>query len=78
MKENAIIHVEDQPNESWKIQTLVIGGVLGLLAGLTGAYLLTKRADQKGTKLTITPGKGVQLGVLMAGLLRSILSLGED
>jgi H+/Cl- antiporter ClcA len=78
MKENAIILVEDQPDESWKIQTLVIGGVLGLLAGLTGAYLLTKRAEQKGTQLSITPGKGVQLGVLMAGLLRSILSLGED
>ncbi len=78
MRENAIISIEDQPNESWKIQTLVIGGVLGLLAGLTGAYLLTKRADQKGTQLTITPGKGVQLGVLLAGLLRSILSLGED
>jgi H+/Cl- antiporter ClcA len=78
MQENGIIHIEDQPDESWKIQTLVIGGVLGLVAGLTGAYLLTKRAEQKGTQLSITPGKGVQLGVLMAGLLRSILSLGED
>jgi nitrate reductase gamma subunit len=78
MQENAITLVEDQPNESWKIQTLVVGGVLGMLVGLGGAYLLTKRAEQKGTRLSITPGKGVQLGVLMAGLLRSILSLGED
>jgi nitrate reductase gamma subunit len=78
MQENAITSVEDQPNESWKIQTLVVGGVLGMLVGLGGAYLLTKRAEQKGTQLSITPGKGVQLGVLMAGLLRSILSLGED
>ena len=78
MQENAIVAVEDQPDESWKIRTLVVGGVLGLLAGLTGAYLLTKRAEQKGTPLAITPGKGVQLGVLLAGLLRSILSLGED
>ena len=78
MQENAIIPVEEQPDESWKIQTLLIGGVLGMLAGLAGAYLLTKRAEQKGTQLSITPGKGVQLGVLMAGLMRSILSLGED
>ena len=78
MRENAIIPAEDRPDESWKIQTLLIGGVLGMLVGLAGAYLLTKRAEQKGTQLTITPGKGVQLGVLMAGLLRSILSLGED
>jgi len=78
MQENTIIPIEDQPDESWKMQTLVIGGALGMLVGLGGAYLLTKRAEQKGTKLAITPGKGVQLGVLMAGLLRSILSLGED
>jgi hypothetical protein len=78
MQENDIVPVEDQPDESWKIQTLLIGGVLGMLVGLGGAYLLTKRAEQKGTRLSITPGKGVQLGVLLAGLLRSILSLGED
>jgi len=78
MQENSLITVEDQPDEAWKMQTLVIGGVLGMLVGLGGAYLLTKRAEQRGTQLTITPGKGVQLGVLMAGLLRSILSLGED
>ena len=78
MQENAIIAVDDQPDESWKIQTLVIGGVLGMLVRLGGAYLLTKRAEQKGTPLSITPGKGVQLGVLLAGLMRSILSLGED
>jgi hypothetical protein len=78
MEENVIIPIEDQPDNSWKIQTLVIGGVLGALVGLGAAYLLAKRAEQKGAQLAITPGKGVQLGVLLAGLLRSILSLGED
>ncbi len=78
MEENAIISVEDRPDNAWKMQTLVLGGVLGALVGLSGAYLLTKRAEQKGTTLAITPGKGVQLGVLLAGLLRAILSLGED
>ncbi|HVM72171.1 MAG TPA: hypothetical protein VMT91_10445 [Anaerolineales bacterium] len=78
MQENAITPVEELPDENWKIRTLVIGGTLGLLVGLGGAYLLTKRAEQNGTQLAITPGKGVQLGVLLAGLLRSILSLGED
>jgi len=77
MEETHMIEVI-QPDNSWKIQTLVIGGVLGTLVGLGAAYLLTRRAEQKGTQLTITPGKGVQLGVLLAGLFRSILSLGED
>jgi nitrate reductase gamma subunit len=78
MEESTIITVETPPDNSWKIQALVIGGVLGALIGLGGAYLLTRRAEQKGTQLAITPGKGVQMGVLLAGLLRSILSLGED
>ena len=77
MEETRIMEVT-QPDNSWKTQALVVGGVVGALVGLGAAYLLTKRADQKGTPLAITPGKGVQLGVLLAGLLRSILSLGED
>ncbi len=78
MEENAIVPAEEQPDDSWKFKTLVIGGVLGLLTGLGAAYLLTKRAEQKGQSLAITPGKGVQLGVMVVGLLRSVLSLGED
>jgi hypothetical protein len=52
--------------------------VIGALVGVSAAFLLTKRAEQKGQSLAITPVKGVQLGVMVAGLLRSILSLGED
>jgi nitrate reductase gamma subunit len=78
MEDTQVIIEENQPDSSWKIQTLVIGGVLGMLVGIGGAYLLTKRAEQKGTQLEITPGQGIQLGVLLAGLLRSIFSLGED
>jgi hypothetical protein len=50
MDETHMVEVTE-PDNSWKFQTLVIGGVLGAL--------------------------GVQLGVLLAGLLRSVLSLGE-
>ncbi|MFH1524797.1 MAG: hypothetical protein ABIF04_07505 [Chloroflexota bacterium] len=78
MEENIIAPAEEQLDDSWKFKTLVVGGVLGMLTGLGAAYLLTKRAEQKGTSLAITPGKGVQLGVMLTGLLRSILSLGED
>jgi uncharacterized membrane protein len=77
MEENEII-LENQSDGSWKLKTLVVGGVLGLLMGVGAAFLLTKRAEQKGAPLAITPGKGVQLGVMLAGLLRSILTLGED
>ncbi|MCJ7584444.1 MAG: hypothetical protein MUO30_06710 [Anaerolineales bacterium] len=77
MEENAIIETPETDN-TWKVKTLLIGATLGALTGLGAAYLLTKRAEQTGQSLAITPGKGVKLGVLIAGLLRSILSLGED
>ncbi len=78
MEENTLVISEEQADDSWKLKTLLAGGVIGALVGVGAAFLLTKRAEQRGTKLAITPGKGVQLGVMLAGLLRSILSLGED
>ncbi len=77
MEDHPIV-IDQQADKSWKLKTLVVGGVLGALIGVGAALLLTKRAEQKGTQLTITPGKGVQLGVMLAGLLRSIMNLGED
>lgn len=75
MEETEIV---EQPVNRWKVQTLVIGGVLGALVGLGAAYMLTQRAEQKGTQFSITPGKGLQMGALVAGLLRSILSMSDE
>ena len=77
MEEEEIIQ-EAEPDPSWKVRTLVVGGVLGALVGVGAALLLTKRAEAKGTQLSITPAKGVQLGVMLTGLLRGILSLGDE
>lgn len=65
-------------DQAWKVRTLAVGAVLGALTGLGAAYLLTRRAEQSGRQLSLSPNKGVQLGMLIAGLLRSILSLGDD
>lgn len=78
MEDKAITKQEETIDNAWKVRTLVIGGVLGALIGLGTAFLLTRRAEQNGTQLSITPSKGVQLGVLLAGLMRSIMNLGED
>jgi len=76
MDDTEIIRQPEADN-FWKTKTLIFGGVLGALVGVGAAFLLTKRAEQQGKPLSISTGKGVQLGVLIAGLLRSILSLGE-
>ncbi len=65
-------------DNSWMAKTLIIGGVIGALTGVGAAYLLARQAEKNGTNLSITPGKGVQLGVVLAGLLKSITSLGEE
>jgi ABC-type Mn2+/Zn2+ transport system permease subunit len=78
MEENAIIPQEEQVDNSWKVKTLLIGAAVGTLTGLGAAFLLTRRAEQTGQPLSMTTGQGVKIGVLVAGLLRSILSLGED
>lgn len=61
----------------WKTKTLLIGAFIGLTVGVGAAFLLIKRAEQKGTPLAMTPQKGVQLGVTIASLLRSLLTLGD-
>ncbi len=78
MTEYEIVEEQEVVDDSWKARTLIIGGVVGALTGLGAAYLLTRRAEQKGEHLAISSGQGLKLGMLVAGLLRSILSLGDE
>ena len=43
MDSNESIILESESNSTWKIQALIIGGVVGALIGVGGAYLLTDR-----------------------------------
>ena len=61
-----------------KTKTLIIGPVVGAIVGLAGAFLLTRRAGEDSTKITVSTSDGVELGVMIIGLLRAIVALGED
>lgn len=63
--------------ESWKISALAIGGLLGALVGLSGAYLMVRRAEESGEKISVNGGDVVRMGVLVFGLLRSVAELGS-
>jgi len=65
-------------NFPWKTRTLLIGAAIGALTGLGATYLLSQRAEKKGQALTISSGEGVRLGLLVLGLLRQIVLLGEE
>jgi hypothetical protein len=69
---------EELVDNSWKVKTLLIGAAIGAVTGLGAAFLLTRRAEQKGEKMAVTPKQGLRLGVMVAGLLRSIMSLGDE
>ena len=77
--ENKIQEYDDLNDEQkWKVTTIIAGGILGALTGVGAAYLMVRRAEEKGDRISMTSGQGLKLGVLVAGLLRSILNLSEE
>lgn len=66
----------DETN-NWKTRTLMIGAIIGTLAGLTAAYLFIKRAEEQDKPPRLAAGDGVKLGLGVLGLLRLISDFGE-
>ena len=64
-------------NQKKKAITLAIGGVMGALIGLAGAFLLVQNAERDNKPIEISTGEGVKLAVMVFGLLRSIATLHE-
>lgn len=63
--------------EGWKGRALLVGGVLGALAGVGAAMLFIRRAERSGGAVELSPGEGIRLGVLVLGLLREVALLGD-
>jgi hypothetical protein len=63
--------------DNWKPKVLIIGAVLGALVGLGAAFLLAQNSEKEGKPPQISTGDGVKLGVLVMGLLRTVVTLGE-
>ena len=39
--------------------------------------MLQRRAERTGTEISLSAGEGIQLGVMIMGLLRAVAALGE-
>ena len=63
-------------SQNWKTNTLIAGGLIGLLTGLGAAFLLIRRSERSGTELALSSGEGLRLGMLVLGLLREISNIG--
>ena len=57
---------------------LIFGALIGAATGLAAAMILQRRAQKTGTEISLSTGEGIQLGVMIMGLLRAISSLGDD
>ena len=67
----------EQAEDNWRTKTLLIGTVLGAVVGAGAAYLLIQRAERQNTRLNVSAGEGVRLGLLVFGLLRQVALLGD-
>ena len=59
-------------------RVLLFGALIGAFTGLIAAMILQRRADRTGTEISLSAGEGVQLGVMVMGLLRAIAALGDE
>ena len=57
---------------------LLFGALIGAATGLAAAMILQRRAEKTGTDISLSTGEGIQLGVMIMGLLRAISSLGDE
>jgi len=65
--------------QPWKVKTFAVGGVVGALIGIVGAFLLVQNAEKKNIQqVSISSGETFRLGVLVFGLLRQISLLHEE
>lgn len=65
-----------EETDNWKVRTMVIGGIAGMLTGLLAAYLLIQRAEQEENEPRLTAGEGVRVGVGVLGVLKMISDMG--
>ena len=63
---------------NWRGRTLLLGALLGALTGLGAAYVLLRRAEERGEPPQLGAGEGVRLGMGVLGLLRLISGFGDD
>ena len=58
-------------------KVLIIGTLAGAATGLVAAMMLQRRAEKTGREISLSAGEGIQLGVLIMGLLRSVATLAD-
>ena len=62
-------------NSSWKIKTLILGGLVGALLGLAAGFLYIRMAEEAGGPREVSTGQVVKLSIAALGLVRQASQL---
>jgi hypothetical protein len=65
----------EQPKDNWKMITLIIGAVVGVISGLVAAYIFIQRAEEEQSRPRLSAGEGVRVGLGVLTVLRSVAEL---
>jgi len=61
---------------NWQSKTLMIGAVVGAVAGVIGALILIQQAEKNETTPQLSAGDGVKIGLGLLAVLRLMAELG--
>jgi hypothetical protein len=64
-------------NITWQTKTFIIGGVVGVLIGTLGAYIVIQAAEKDNTQPKLTAGDGVKVALGVMTVLRLLADLGS-
>ena len=67
--------VKSKPSSS---KPVLVGALVGAGAGMVAAMLLNRRAKKQDRDTMVTIPEAIQLGLLIFGLFRAILALGNE
>lgn len=69
-------------SNDWKTRTMIVGGILGGLAGVVAAMMFIRSGEASGTKRRgrprVQPRSALQVGIGLMGLLQKISGLAEE
>ncbi len=67
--------MEKKGKKDQNIKAILLGAIIGALAGAGAAYLLNQNLEDEGVSLA--PADGVKLGVAALSFLRKVTDLGK-
>lgn len=66
-------------SDNFKRNAMILGAIGGALVGIVAARVFVRAAEEEaaesGKELSLNPAKGLQIGVLVMGLLRQLSNL---